>query len=230
MGKDLTRTREELAKAHAELSIEEAKYKKLENRLIECFQDVLPSSKRVTGDQSIHPSSSNSTLSLMDDQSLNGSGTGTMLNVEGNSRKKKQRPVRKKGREQFPLPTTYTLDHKIKAIVDNPKLPVKEVVNEALPLMFSEEEPRSSCLFGRRKIDKELRDKDEEPKDRPPLDPDMLNALMRVVFGPGKVRAADSRTTYMFSPTYDPQGLQVIPGWVDQAELPTYVDPLALRK
>ncbi|KAJ8685886.1 hypothetical protein QAD02_021679 [Eretmocerus hayati] len=59
---------------------------------------------------------------------------------------------------------------------------VEKVVNEALPLMFSEEELRSSCLFGRRKIDKELRDKDEEPKDRPPLDPDMLNALIRELF------------------------------------------------
>ncbi|KAJ8683709.1 hypothetical protein QAD02_019501 [Eretmocerus hayati] len=64
------------------------------------------------------------------------------------------------------------------AIVDNPKLTIEKVINGALPLMFTEKELRSSCLFGRRKLDEEPKDKEKEPQDQRPLDQDRLTALL----------------------------------------------------
>ncbi|KAJ8686133.1 hypothetical protein QAD02_021927 [Eretmocerus hayati] len=101
--------------------------------------------------------------------------------VRGGVEKKRKRQSNKtsacppkKRRKVFPLPTKAELDKRVKAIVDNTNSTTKKIANEALPILFTPEELGRSCLFGPRRRD----DAPRSPDERPPLDPERLNASL----------------------------------------------------
>ncbi|KAJ8670004.1 hypothetical protein QAD02_001263 [Eretmocerus hayati] len=180
--------RREIAKCHEELKKADEKFQKkseeAENWKLQCIQ-IKNNFKQLKREMlgGIRKAFA-SFREFLDTQNISPpdreiSSTNAMK--EGGSKKRKREemypPRYIKPRKQFPLPTKFVLSEEVLAICDDPSRDVRQVVSDALPILFTDKELRKSCIVGPRARNPDALPAKQKPRG-PPLEPEILNALL----------------------------------------------------
>ncbi|KAJ8669178.1 hypothetical protein QAD02_000437 [Eretmocerus hayati] len=145
---------------------------------------------------------------ISDVSSLSASASSPTNENGGKKRnlEKTQLPRATKPRKKFPLPTAFELEPEVMRICKDKERDVRAVASGALPLLFSEEVLRNSCIVGPRTRDPDSVPERQKPRG-PPLDQQILNALLNTchkIFTKKKSERRDPKwyTRFMSSAKY----------------------------